>query len=246
MSDQQRVLSIAGFALFAVFVTGPASGALIPLVDADVTSANAHYATSQNANIAVTYNAADVGSQQGTLTLNTTWGAGDFATRSILFQQTELPLGDFGSTGGLRLQLEFSLGNNTGSLWDAFQVRIEDTSAPANVGVAVTGGEGSHLFKAHFHPNAGGIIVAGGLTTPAFNNVSLIELDSGTSGSLIMTNFFVHERNLTDADADEQAVFRNFTIFLTPHAFVPEPAPWALLAIGGLMLIMRGLRSRTT
>lgn len=246
MSPRRTVLSVAGFALFAVLTTSPASGVPVPLVDNDLTSANAHYSTDQNANIAVSYNATDVGSQQGTLTVNTTWGAGDFASRSILFQQTELPLGDFGTTAGLRLQLEFSLGNSTGSLWDGFEFRLEDNSVPAAVGQAITGGQGSHLFAAHFHPNSGGINVAGGLTTVnAFGNSQLIDLSGGTSGNLVVTNFFLHERNLTDANADEHAVLRNFTLFITPHA-VPEPASWALLLIGGLMLAAVRKRMRTT
>ena len=225
-------LPLAGIVLGAILSTSPAIGAPIPLVDPDVTSANAHYSTDQNANISVTYGATDVGSQQGTLTVNTTWGAGDFATRSILFQQTELPAGDYASTQGLRLQLEFSLGNNSGRLWDGFVISMEDNSVPATVGSQATGGTGSHLFKAHFHPNAGGATVAGGLgTISVFNNTVMVELSGGTSSGLLLTNLFLHERNLTDGDADDQPIQRAFTLLLTPDV-VPVPTTWLLLLSG--------------
>lgn len=244
MSHRQTLLSIAGFGLFAVLATSPASGVPIALVDNDATSANAHYSTDQNANIGVSYSATDaINNTQGTLTINTTWGSGDFASRSILFEQTALPTGDFETDEGLRLQLVFSLGNSTGSLWDGFEVRTMDGSVPATVGPDI-GGQGAHLFTAHFHPSTGGINIAGGLTTVnSFSNKQLIELSGGTSGDLIVTNFFLHERNLQDGNS--QAVQRKFTLLLTPHA-VPEPASWALLLIGGLMLATRRNGMRTT
>src|SRR5262249_15383134 len=134
MLQRQTFLVFAAIVASALVAGNPAFAVPMNLVDNDLTSVNAHYSVDKNANISVTYSSADVGSQQGTLTINTTWGAGDFGTRSILFQQTEVPAGDFDTIAGLRLQLVLSLGNNTGVPWDEFFIALGDTSVPATLG----------------------------------------------------------------------------------------------------------------
>jgi len=239
------VATIVGIAFLSVVSPQSSCGAITVFTDNDATSDGAKYQTSQAANISVTYNATDVGSQQGTVTISTTWGAGDFAPRSIVFTQTALPDATadvFGATAGARFQVVLSLGNNTGQSWLNFQVNLTDNSVPAGITIGSTG---SHLGEAHFHNNTGGPTLSGtNFTTTDFVTNSQSFLVYGglhDSGNLGIQSFFLHERNLKNAQG--QSVAREFTMTLAPNVF-PEPTSLAIWGLGALGCGIAGYRRR--
>ncbi len=234
-----------------------ASGTNLP--DADGTTAdfnNAKYKVAYG-NGSVTYDAGDVGSQQGTIKITAAFT--ECNEYKFTFTQTALPTDDpanppspFSSTGGLRIQLQLMITNNTGKEWCGFTVKTDDMSVPANLDPSVAGSSGSHDHHAHFHPNGpnppGPPAVTGmpmpgstGFTTPTnddINNATMFMIggtQSDSGNGFGMTGLFLHERNLKKAAAPPDpamAVLRTFDLILTPKCCVPEPSSLLLLMLG--------------
>lgn len=234
-SSVPRIARRVLLAFLVAAAAAPAAAAVVTdnLNDVDATSSQSKYSvTYDNAQVTVNYNPADVGNQHGTLTVTINWGQGDFAARSIVFEQTEAPTDGFENDKGLRQQLVLNLGNMTGKPWSRFEVMTDDNSVPAKLGAGI-GGEGAHLRKAHFHPNPGGLSIQQSdfNTSNSFNNKVLLVV-SGKSHkngqTLKLSNFFLHERNLKDDT--NQAVKRKFTLLLKP---TPLPEPATIVIFGG-------------
>lgn len=249
MSRRPTTGWIPGLALVTILgVTRTGTGAIVTqaLNDPDASSANAKYEiTFDNSKfVSINYSPVDVGNQHGTLAINAIWGAGMFDTRSITFTQTVAPGGGFSESQGLRLQLEFGIGNQSGTPWLTFLISTMDDTVPAGI----VEDETFHKLKAHFHPNSGGTIISGtGFnTTDAFNNqqsvtVSGGQLNSGVGEGFLMSGLFLHERNLRDANG--MAVKRAFTLNLRPGA-VPEPSSLAMASLGAAVGLGCWFRAR--
>lgn len=248
-----RKLGPSIFAALAAVAVGSTTYAdVTPLTDNDGTSDFAHYTTMHDANISVLYSSNDAGNQHGTITISTTWEGNDYSPRQIFFSQDAPPPNNagnaaYGESRGGRWQLELSMVNNSDLPWVGFKVSTEDTSVPAGAENHFDG-RTFHLFESHFHPNDGGPTVnAGGLTT--FNNLNNKQeafvsggVHNAGAGALILTNFFMHERNLRGENPDGSigdAVARQFVLVLTP---IPEPSTLVLLALGAMPLVLRAVR----
>jgi hypothetical protein len=217
----------------------PVPEPMTPLTDGDASSAEAQYTLHHDNSVALTYDATDVGAQQGTIKLSATWGKGDFASRSIDFNQVELPQAGFGEDQGARFQLILNLGNYTGKPWERFTIHLEDPSVPTGT----PPNQAEHSAAAHFHPDSAPDepIITGttGFTALSeLDNAQALVVSGGKhhSGKYFgVMNFYVHERNLMDG-AGAQAISREFRLVLTPVP-VPEPAAPLLFAIAAAILL---------
>ncbi len=239
MTRRLRLELVVSLALGSLLAGGAVQADVVTkqLTDADVSSANAKYeVTYDNDKLKVDYDKADQGNQQGTVTIEGTWGPGQFDMRSVLFNQTAVPGDEFGLLKGLRLQLSFKIVNNSGKPWGSFLISTTDGSVPPETDP----GDGGHKPVAHFHPNSGGpTITPNGLSAGSFNNRQSLTVSNNviaSGGGFNMTGLFLHERNLKDKD--DKAVARKFTVNLKPTA-VPEPASILLVSMGVLSLVLR-------
>ena len=206
--------------------------------DTDESSANAKYKVTY-ASGKVEYDMTDVGAQHGTVKITDTWMNMDCAAHKYTFMQTATPNGGFASDGGLRMQIELMITNESGKAWSSYWVKTDDM-VPMNT----TPVSASHRHEAHFHPNGATSTtgpptvsgMTGFMTFSDFNNEQMIEIGGGQhqSGKTFNTKgFFLHERNLQKTT---DGVTQNLTrhVRFDPHATLCSRAIFLVVDDAGL------------
>jgi len=222
-------------ALIVLGGTTSARGATITLENVPADNP-ANYQVTNPASNTIPYDATDGNfantgaSFQGTLSINVTFNNGNPV--EIAFQQQFTPAAAGLANSGLRLNIVFNLSNNTGSDWDAFEIRTVDPGPD---------GGGGHLLRAHFHTQGAVNYTATGLdVTQGIDNRRVIGLGNGrleTGSNLALADVLLHERNLAGQR-------RTFQIVLTPH-LVPEPASITTFALGLGVVLWQARRRRS-
>jgi hypothetical protein len=270
MICRQTVRSIVGLAVVAVLSGANVTrGAFTVLTDNDESSANAKYKVDPNpamggsSSTMIAYTAADVVDQPGTSSARTQQGTlkitdtfMDCTAHELVFMQNATPMGGFTAGGGLRLQMEFMITNQSGKPWKGFWIKTMETVPPNTTTVS-----GSHQHQAHFHPNdlnnegapatdpqppMVDSMMMGFTTIDVPDNGTMAEVKGGKqpSGKTFNTKgFFLHERNLQNTNLPEgqQNLTRMFRLVLMPHC-VPEPSSWLLMLLGGAAVAWRRRR----